>query len=331
MAARGSAITNEVGSVVWVECQAYARAIYYAWAVFEKAANQLNPETMSDALPRWERIMGIAALPGDTLQTRRNRIAAKFSLLGEMPNQSNVSDALDLYLGQNFVALLQGGVSSTLVGSGSHPAGSAYASWWNAAGTGYGDPISIPIENRSSDSGSQSAQFINNSDIGWYSTVNMIFVELQQLSNQTAQQFYANANQIVSILQPFLPSWVHFDWMNNTFSDDGYAAAGTRATISVTAGSTALTGVGTSWDTPMSSGRYNLAAGDILEAYDVNGDWQRLVVGTINSNTSITLETAAVSTITSAPYVMQGFFCDCNSTSWPYPPVNSTNTDNSGL
>jgi len=332
---RGSNLRNApVGSIVWIEINAWARAIYSIWLVNQKLSNQFNPNTLTDFLSRWETICGIAPLPGDTLTDRRNRIAAKFALVGQVANQTNLTDTLDAYLGSNFVQLLQGGVSRISVGSGTHPAGSAYARWFGGSGSTFTDPISIPAANTSDDNGvnGQSAQFINNSDQGWFSTVNMVFVELQQLANQPGAQFYALASSIFTLLQPYLPAYVTFDWFNNTFSDDGYAGgAGLRATITVAGGSTSLAGSGTAWNTPFSNGVFNVRVGSILEAFDDNGDWQRLQVLHVNSDTSITLNAPAPTNITGKVYVVQGFFLDCDPTAFPYPPIGSLNLDNAGL
>jgi hypothetical protein len=75
----------------------------------------------------------------------------------------------------------------------------------------------------------------------------------------------------------------------------------------------------------------NIEPGSILECFDDTGTWQRMTVLTVNSDTSITLTAAVPNKITSQPYVIQGFFLDCDPNSFPYPPSNSKNLDNAGL
>ena len=302
LAQRGDAITTQVGSVIWVETQAWARALYSIWATNTKMAYQFDPNKMTDFLPRWEAIMGLAALPTDTIQKRQSRIAARFGLINKMPDTQAVNDLLTASLGITYLGLIN------------TPAVSAYGQF--PGGTGITGGITNIVSGP------------------WYSTCQELYVEVYHPPVMTGNQFYNTVNQIFPILNHYLPAYVSFDWFFDSFRDDGYASSdGYQAYISGTVGSTTLTGWGTAWNTPINNadGTYNIVDGSIIECFDDDGIWRRLEVESVNSNTSITLASPLVSTITNQNYVIQGFFCDCSSTVFPYPPSTSLNLDNAGI
>ena len=302
LAQRGDAITTQPGSIIWVETQAWARALYSIWANNQKLAYQFDPNKMTAALPRWESIMGLSALPTDTIQSRQQRIAARFKIINKLPNTPNITDLLVDTLGITFLELIN------------IPATTAYAQF---------------------PSGSAITGGITNVVAGpWYSTIQEIFIETIHPPSLTDNEFYAIVNQVFPLLNTYLPAYDQFDWFWDSFSDDGYAGgAPIRATITVNVGSTTMTGTGTSWKTYINTGdnTYNVVPGTIIECYDNNGNWRRMTVATVNSNTSITLTEPAVGQITAKQYVIQGFFLDCDSTQFPYPPVNSHNMDNAAI
>lgn len=302
LAQRGDAITTEVGSVMWVETQAWARAIYSIWAVNQKMAFQFDPHKMTDFLPRWESILGIAALPTDTIQQRQARITARFLLVNKMPDTQAVTDLLKANLGTTFLEIIN------------TPASTAFTQF----------PGGVDIIG--------GAQNVGNGP--WYSEVQNIFVETFRPPVMTDNQFYATINQIFPLLNGYLPAYDTFDWFWDSFSDDGYASGdGYVGTISGTVGSFVLSGVGTSWNTPINAPdfSYNVVGQSILECFADNGTWQRLEVSSVSSDTSLTLANPLVVNITNKKYVIQGFFCDCDSTQFPYPPSNAKNLDNAGI
>lgn len=317
---RGNAVTQEVGSARWIENQAWARAIYGDWCVNQKMANQLNPNTLTDFLSRWETIMGISPLPTDTLQVRRARIAAKFMILGKMPTTQAVTDLLTTYLGPVFLDLI-----NTTIADG-------YAAFYNGA------PITGGLQNVSNDN---TPLVLGYFDPGWYSTLQKIYVEVKNQPYLTNNTFYQTVNQIFPLLGSYLPAYTTVTWFWNGFNNSGADSSTPGvATITVSAGSTTVTGTGTQWNTPSASGRYHVKAGSIIEAYansviinglSVPGSWQRMKVAYVNSDTSLTLTEPASATITNGKYVIQGFFCDCSPTHFPYPPVGCLNVDNAGI
>lgn len=302
LAQRGDAITTQVGSVIWVETQAWARAIYHIWAYNQKAANQFDPNKMTDLLPRWESMMGLSALPGDTIAQRQARIAARFRLINKMPTTQDITDLLMSALGPTFVELINIRQDQ------------AYAQYPG------GTPIVGGITNT-----------VNGP---WYSTIQHIFVETIHPPSYTDNQFYATVNQIIPLLNPLLPSYDTFDWFWDSFSDDGYASFdGYVGLVSGTVGTTSLTGNGTAWNVPINfaDNTFNIEAGSVLEFYDDEGVWQRVTVQSVNSNTSITLAEPLVSTVTNHSYVIQGFFLDCDNLQFPYPPAIAHNLDNAAI
>ena len=302
LAQRGDAITTAVGSVIWVETQAWARAIYSIWANNQKLAYQFDPNKMTDFLPRWEAIMGLSALPNDTIQQRQQRIAARFRIINKMPDTQNVTDLLSAALGITFLELIN--IPASLA-YGQFPGGSAITG-------GITNIVAGP----------------------WYSTCQEIFVEVTHPSSLTNNEFYATVNQIFPLLNTYLPVYDQFDWFYDSFSDDGNAGgAGHRATITVNVGSTHMAGTGTSWQTVINGGdsTYNVVAGSVLECFDDQGVWRRMTVATVNSDTSITLTVPAAGQITNKVYVIEGFFLDCDPTVFPYPPAVALNLDNAGI
>ena len=302
LAQRGNAVTSQVGSILWVEVQAHARAIYNIWAVNQKMAYQFDPNKMTDFLSRWESIMGFAALPTDTIQARQQRIAARFASINKNPDEQQVKDLLNGFLGDLFLELITGSAATSYV---QVPGGSA---------------ITGGVQNVASGP--------------WLSNIQQLFIEVIKPNNILNSQFYSTVNTIFPILGSYLPAYDTFDWFWSSFSDDGYAGGvGYRGKLSVTVGSTSVTGSGTGWKSPIDGydGTENIVAGSILEGYDDDGNWQRMTVASVSSNSHLTLASPAVSTFTSQPYVIAGFFLDCDGTQFPYPPAGCLNLDNAGI
>ena len=296
----GNAYTNTVGTLVWIQCRALAIMVNTVWITNTKLVNQFNPNKMSDMLARWEAIFQIIPLPNDTLGSRRTRVAEYFFRINKVPNLSNIDQVLTYLLPETFVGLIIENQSESI---------SAFPNGFNIIG------------------GQDS------SNGPWGSTLSYLAVETQKPLSMSITDFNNNVSQIYALLKQALPAYVEFDWIWDGFCDDGYASSdGYIAKISIVDGTTTLTGVGTAWDTPINTldNTFNIVPGSILEAFDDMGEWQRMTVLTVNSDTSITLAEVATFNMTSATYVIQGFFLDCDSGSFPYPPV-CYNLDNAGL
>lgn len=298
---RGDAISDDPDAIVGAEIRAQALIIYYLWCLNNKFANQLNPNTMSDYLERWEVIMGLRALPTDTVQDRRNRIAAKMKLISKTPNSQNVIDLLTSALGSVFLTIINTVAASAQAG---FPSGTSIT-----------------------------GGITNITNTTWFSTVNNLFIEVQKPSYMASNQFYATVNQIYTLLQNFLPAYMGFDWFWNGFCDSGNGSSANPAVITCATGSTAVVGTRTAWRTayPGKPGEYTINAGDIIEAYDDNGNWQRMIVASVTDNTHLTITIPLVTGITNGRYVIQGIWLDIDSTVFPFPPSTALNLDNSAF
>ena len=294
----GDAFTNEVGSLVWIQCRAMAELVNTIWITNQKMTNQFNPNKMSDMLARWEAIFQIIPQPTDTLVTRRNRVAEYFFRINQSPDLSNIEAILSFLLPQTFVDLVINPVEDS------------------QSGFIGGGPIV----------GGQFCSFTP-----WHSTLSEITVEVQKPATMSLNAFDGNVDQIYSILKQSLPAYTDFDWMYNSFTDNG-TVPGQQGLITITSGSNILTGTNTSWKTPVNvlDNTYNVEAGSVLEGWDDNGVWRRMTVILVYSDTSVQLEAPVTFDITAKPYYIQGFFLDCDSSLYPYPPT-CYNLDNSGI
>ena len=299
---RGNAFIPTVGSLIWIECRAMAIAIDAVWIINQKMINQMNPDRMSDMLSRWEAIFGIIPLPSDTLYIRRNRVGEYFFRIGQLPNLSNIEALMTFFLPDIFVGLVQISASSAIA---SFPA--------------MGDITDI-IGGTDATNGP------------WSSTVSQLTVEVQKAPRMTLNDFDKEANQIFNIFKQALPAFTTYDWMYNSFCDDGHTD-GYVGLISIPNGSKNMTSVNTAWNTPINSfdNTYNLVPGSVIECFDDNGVWRRMTVDHIISDTHLIITTRTSFNITNQPYVMQGFFLDCDPTLFPYPPTGCLNVDNAGF
>lgn len=99
--ALGTGFDISEDSTVTAETSAEARIIAAAWHANERAANQYDPDRMTDFLPRWEAIFGLTASVDDTLLSRRNRVKAKFIATGD-PNEVTLYNFCQQGLGPVF-------------------------------------------------------------------------------------------------------------------------------------------------------------------------------------------------------------------------------------
>lgn len=285
----GSAMTDEQMSNIEIWCCAFARAIYFIWAINANASNQFDPETVDTTLSRWQAIFNLQPLPTDDLQTQRNALTEKFSLLNQIPSSANVIQLLQVMIPQVFELLLVTPAIHAVAGPGPNNVG--------------------PTINSTA----------------WYSTTANIYIDLHKPVNMSQYQFWQLAYQVFPALNQYLPCWTEFDWFSNSFSD-GY-------NISVNINSVDGYGSGTHWATPipLTTDGYCVEAGSIIEFFDDAGLFHRVQVASVVSDTHLILLLPFSAIATNQPYVIQGFFCDCDSTSFPYPPVLSFNCDNAAV
>jgi hypothetical protein len=297
--ARGQALSHDVNSIVWIETQIIARAVFHAWAANQKLANQSDPNKMSDYLTRWEKILQLLPLPTDSITTRRSRIAAKFSSLNQAPTTQAITDLLKANLAGVFAALIN--IADTASAS-AFPGGSSIIN----------------------------SQASTNAE--WFSTISSTFIETIQPTYMTDAVYHNLVNQLYGLLTNYLPASCTFDWFLTSFSDNG-AGVGTTGKITMVAGSGSMSGTGTLWNTVVNvtDSTKNVVVGTKFCFYDDNGIFRRVTVKTIFSNTSLGILENGDGTATNKPYWIEGFFLDCDPLTAPFPPSNAKNIDHAGL
>ncbi len=100
--ARGTAYDVSQPSNVYAEDMAIARCVEALWSANARLANQWDPARMTDFLERWEAILEVPPAIGDSLRTRRQRVAGKLKA-ATGPTAQIVSDACAALLGSMFV------------------------------------------------------------------------------------------------------------------------------------------------------------------------------------------------------------------------------------
>ena len=105
----GTALDTSEDSTVTAETSAEGRLIAAAWGANSCASNQLDPDRVTDFIARWEAILGIPFRVGDSDATRRARIKAARTAMGNPCTQTIVAlctNALgSLYVNVEFVPL----------------------------------------------------------------------------------------------------------------------------------------------------------------------------------------------------------------------------------
>lgn len=184
---RGTAYdTSNWSSNVYLENMALARAIAECWSNNVRLANQWDTARMTEFIPRWERILGLAPLFTDTDIDRRTRIAAAFARIAQAGIYQTVYDQMLATLGSNIFR----GIVTTA-------SGSAAAVVWTPAGWTMGSHDATKVLN-------------------WYSTVAHILISVTQPAGMKDGEFYVKCGAINPILDTLLPAWMTWDWARNT-------------------------------------------------------------------------------------------------------------------
>jgi len=170
-------ITTTSG-LVYIELEAYARAIWGAWQDNERLGNQWQASRMSDFLPRWEAIYAIVPSPTDTLPARRARIAVLQARAGQA-NQQVLTDSLNGLLGSVLVTIVNGN--------------SATANVWT--------PSTWPF-----------GQHDPSNAVDWYSTVAFVAIQVTKPTGWSEGDLYTAIAGIGPVLDSALPAWVTWTW-----------------------------------------------------------------------------------------------------------------------
>ena len=88
---------------ICAEWYAIAMAAGAARDTLERSENQADPQTVHELLPVLEGMYGLAPGASDSANTRRDMLSARYAVALE-PSQQNVTQALRLLLGSDFVA-----------------------------------------------------------------------------------------------------------------------------------------------------------------------------------------------------------------------------------
>jgi hypothetical protein len=177
--ARGSHISQDPSSNVWVENNACARQIAGIWATNARLGNIWNAHKCPiPVLERWERMLVLVRENDDTEISRRERLARKFALRGRSPDLGLIFEEVQRSIGPMFIEMNTISLSNALqhVPTGSWPWGT-----------------NIPETN-------------------WSSTTFHLLIRVQNLPGQPEGAFYATMGALVQSLDPILPSWMTFDW-----------------------------------------------------------------------------------------------------------------------
>jgi hypothetical protein len=186
--ADGTALAKDETAYLYAERMAEARCIAYLYSTLERAKNQSDPMRMTDFIPRWESILGVYPLPGDSYGVRRARIGAKLAIGGELPTRQVVNDLLTSLLGTSVYLGIVNTSSSEAVG---------YVKGGCTIPGGVTLPDGVPL------------------GITWYSTIAHVLFLVSQPAAMDDTDFAAALGQLRQSVDDLLPAWVTWDWVED--------------------------------------------------------------------------------------------------------------------
>jgi hypothetical protein len=180
-AARGTALdASDSSTIAWVENMAYARAITFdGYGTNDRLALQWDPDRMTDMLPRWEKIFGIAPAPSATAADRRAEVRKRWRrFLEASALHSRLLTKLTSELGAVFSSIeyIDVSVATIYVPDATYP--------WGTVQPG----------------------------VPWRSTVAHILVLLVKPDGYSEADFFAAAAKVHPAVDSLLPAWVALDW-----------------------------------------------------------------------------------------------------------------------
>lgn len=291
LAGMGDYLTQEVGSLAWIEARTYAQAQTTAFSFLQLLANQLQPGTSSIYLDQWAQVYNLQGL--SLTQAIKEQIEVIQALTGTPPTLSNVIEYLQYILGNVFLS-----VQWT-------PENQYFATI---------DPYQ---------------DLIVDGYLYEMPLATLIVYVWQPRDNQDNLLMPTNVfNQLVDTYKPILQSWApHFTeiiTMNliNRGNLDGYNggnynnyADGYNVVSGVT-GSTTLTGVNTSFIVDFTLLPANnelpfcIARTPPIQIVDDTNVVQTYYVKSVANNTTLTLTSPIINTITSRTYRILGIAFD---------------------
>ena len=186
--ARGSGVTKERNTVVFVENVAIAAELYCGWQTTARLGNLWKPwKCPAELLPRWERILKLPPDPSLSEYERRSRWATLWGRFGRMPEWGFYAETANRTAQSAFVQFetIDQTIATIHVPDGSYP--------WGTVATG--SP--------------------------WSSTSYHILALVEKPANYTEAQFYDLMNRFTEAMHPILSSFHTFDWYR---APEGYPA-----------------------------------------------------------------------------------------------------------
>lgn len=194
----GSALAKEKGSILWLENHATACVLYDLYRLTQRFANQWDPPRMTVFLERWEKILGLRPLSGESLIERRERVEQRFALIGANTDPSTVNDLLAESLGPMFVELVFTDPLDAITyvpGGGSVPGG----------GPTFLDGNLLP------------------SDMSpWASSVAYVAIMLEKPPTMSDAEFYERAGRVYDDIDNRIGAWMSFAWVRDGVNGPGF-------------------------------------------------------------------------------------------------------------
>jgi hypothetical protein len=277
LAARGTAYSDEDGTIIAAETFGYAKSITETFNANERMGNQWDPVRMGVFIPRWEAIFGITPAPTASINSRKQAIASYFAAWSQQPTMQQMADILKSILGNIFIKLeyyLDSENLGSVPGGATIPGGSTYTS------NTWGGLIPGGV---------------------WMSYVNQIVIHVWQPRDHSNnklisnQDFHKTLKQASAFLYRWLPAYTDFKYKQRPVTVSG--------TITTTAGSTAVVGIGTAFTSEFSASKR-------FSSIDDAGNYQDYTILSITDNTNLTLNANALSNNTGGVILYEGFFLD---------------------
>lgn len=194
-AARGTAYDTSQTSTVYAENLAIARALEAAWSANARLRNQMDPDKMSDFLPRWLKILGLPITANASTASNRALVKATFERATRAPTYQAIYDLCSTILGDLFVDLVKTTSSTSGV-------------------------VSYVPASESWDPGYWSEDTITG--LNWYSLISHLVVLVEKPTAMDDSEFYATIGRVIGPLDSYLPSWVTFDLVRDGVNGAGF-------------------------------------------------------------------------------------------------------------
>lgn len=198
-AARGSTYDVSETSTVYAENEAIARMLWTAWEQNQRFAHQFDPDRMTDFLPRWEKIFGIAPTSSQTETERRAVVKERMLRIGVVPTRQTTSDRLAAILGPLFLSYETIPFSSAV-------------QWVPDASPAW--PAGTPPAVRHVMAPGELPQ--------WASTTAHILFRVAKTPGMTDGEFWQALGRTYPLLDDTLPAWVTWDWYTVSTTGSGF-------------------------------------------------------------------------------------------------------------